>query len=211
MIESKRYLTLILAVTAILLSCITTYSQNAPSALSRFDIGIENTRLIFGQYTYKDHYTARINVSAYSEKPGYQYVRASFGYKRSLSAVNLEGKAFFGSAFNGSYYNTGAIVSADTRLAGRLLLDAVLAPWYDSGFGYTTCWEAKIGCVITNHIDIKAGYTTLPEYRMDEKRVLFGFDFHVSQLYVEPYLSIGTKASDGGKNIRVVFGFGYRF
>ena len=176
-----------------------------------FSVGIENTRHIYGQFTLKEHYTAKLNVSAYSEKIGYQYARATVGYKTSISMLNVAGECFFGSTLNGYYYNTGAIVSADAIFVKRLLLDAKIAPWYDSGYGYTTCYEAKIGCKITKSINIKVGYTNMPEYRMSEQRILAGFDFDVAQLSVYPYLSIGTKSGDGGKNIRVNFGFSYRF
>lgn len=178
---------------------------------SLFDVGIENTRLIYGQYTFRNHFTGRLNVSVFSEKLGFQYIRATLGYQTSFKTINVSAKYFFGSAFNHSYYNTGVRVAADAVFVKRLLVDATIAPWYDSGYKYETCWEAKIGCRITKNIDIKAGYTTLPEYRMSEHRIIGGFDFHVKQLYVSPYLSIGTNSENGGKNIRVVFGFGYQF
>lgn len=180
-------------------------------SVSKFAVGIENNRLFWGEYIYKDHFTARLNVSAYSEKLGYQYVRGTIGYRTGLKMFNLQGSLFYGSALNRSYYNLGATIAVGTCLVDRLLLDAKLAPWYDSGYNYKTCWEAKVGCKLTKHIDIKAGYTTLPEYRMSENRILAGFDFHTRYLYVTPYLSIGTKSKDGGKNIRVLIGFGYTF
>ncbi|MDE6269558.1 MAG: hypothetical protein K2M12_01720, partial [Muribaculaceae bacterium] len=160
---------------------------------------------------YKDHYTAKLNVSVYSEKFGFQYARGTVGYRTKVSAVTLCGEYFFGSAFNGFYYNTGAVLSADASLGGWFLADACVAPWYDSGYGYTTCFEARIGARITEEIAVKVGYTTIPEFRMSENRILAGVDFRVSRLSVSPCLSIGTKAADGGKNIRILFDFAYRF
>lgn len=178
---------------------------------SQFEVGIENTRLVFGKYTYNNHITAKLNVSLYSEKISLQYIRGTVGYKTGFNFVNLSGEYFFGSAFNGNYFNTGAVIKADAMFVKRLLIDAQLAPWYDSGYGYNTCFEAKLGCKITNHITIKAGYTTIPQYRMSERRILGGFDFSTPHLYVSPYLSIGTGEKSGGKNIRVLFDFGYKF
>lgn len=186
-------------------------AEEAASSTNKFSVGIENNRLIFGQYTYKDHFTAKLNVSAYSEKLPFQYVRATIGYKTNLNLLLLEGKYFFGSAFNGSYYNTGVLLNARAKFVKRLLVEASIAPWFDSGYKYNTCWEAQIGCVITKHIDIKIGYTTIPEYRMSENRIIGGFDFHVKHISVSPYLSVGTKSKDGGKNIRVLLGFEYNF
>lgn len=179
--------------------------------VSQFSVGIDNTRLIYGKYTYKNHLSAKLNVSAYSEKISFQYVRGTIGYKNSLKCFNFEGSYFFGSALNRFYYNTGANITGEVILIKRLLLDATLSLWYDSGFGYKTCWEGRIGCKITDHINIRLGYTTIPEYRMSEKRFIGGFDFHVSNLYVSPYITAGTKSSEGGKNIRVGFGFEYKF
>lgn len=190
------------------------FPSNAGESISRvseFSVGIENNRLVFGEYTYKNHFTGRLHISVYSEKFGFQYVRATLGYKTTIKLLDISGNLFYGSAFNGSYYNCGARIDANANFFKRLLVDATFAPWYDSGFKYTTCWEAKIGCKITRHIDIKVGYTTIPEYRMSENRILAGFDFHTSYLYVRPYLSIGTQSVDGGKNIRVLLGFGYNF
>ena len=69
---------------------------------SQFSLGIENTRLVYGEYTYKNQFIARLNVSVYSEKLAYQYIRGSVGYKTSLGALDLKGLYFFGSTFNGS-------------------------------------------------------------------------------------------------------------
>lgn len=184
-------------------------SQATP--VSQFAIGIDNTRLIYGKYTYKQHLSAKLNVSAYSEKISFQYMRGTIGYKTSIKCFNIEGSYFFGSTLNRFYYNTGANFAGDIILAKRLLIDATLSLWYDSGFGYKTCWQGRIGCRITDHINIRLGYTTIPEYRMSENRLVGGFDFYVSNLYVSPYITVGTKASDGGKNLRVCFGFGYQF
>lgn len=184
-------------------------SQTVP--VSQFAVGIDNTRLIYGKYTYKKHLSVKLNVSAYSEKISFQYVRGTVGYKSSVKCLNIEGSCFFGSALNRFYYNTGAKVTADIILAKRLLIDSSLLFWYDSGFGYKTCWEGRIGCKITDHINIRLGYTTIPEYRMPENRLIGSFDFYVSNLYVSPYITAGAKSSDGGKNIRVGFGFGYQF
>lgn len=203
----RTFLFIIICAFTILLS----KADESTSRTSQFSVGIENNRLVFGEYTYKNHFTGRLHVSVYSEKLGFQYVRATLGYKTTLKILDLSGNMFYGSAFNGSYYNCGARIDANATFFKRLLIDAALVPWYDSGYKYTTCWEAKIGCKITRHIDIKVGYTTIPEYRMSENRILAGFNFHISYLYVRPYLSIGTQSADGGKNIRVLLGFGYNF
>lgn len=185
--------------------------QEQISKTSMFEVGIENTRLLYGKYTYKNFLSAKLNVSVYSEKFGFQYIRGTIGYFTKIKNFNLSGEYFFGSAFNGNYFNTAVQLKADAVFVKRLLIDARLLPWYDSGFGYTTTFEARIGCKITDKIDIKAGYTTVPEYRMSEKRIIGGFDFHVEHLNVSPYISFGRSADTGGNNIRLLFDFGYKF
>lgn len=205
----------ILSLLTVLLSCHLTAdaqeSEQQGRRRSQFAVGIENTRLVYGKYTYNEHLTVKLNLSAYSEKIAYQYVRATVGYRTTVSNLNLEGSGFWGSSFNGFYYNAGAKIAGDMVLAKRLILETSLVPWYDSGYKYTTCWDGKVGCIITYHINIKMGYTTIPEYRMSEKRLIGSLDFHVSNLYVTPYITVGTKSSAGGRNIRVGFGFEYRF
>lgn len=189
----------------------TAVALSVPAASAQVSVGIENTRLVYGKYTYKDHYSAKLNVSVYSEKIQFQYLRGTLGYDTQVKNCHLGAEVFFGSSLNRFYYNAALNLSADFLLFNRLLLEADVAPWYDSGYGYKTCYQAMAGCRITDHIDVKVGYSTLPEYRMAEGRIRAGFDFHVSRLYVAPYVSIGPRAEDGGKNVRVVFGFGYQF
>lgn len=185
--------------------------QDTTVKTSQFEVGIENSRLIYGKYIYKDFLSAKLNVSVYSENIKWQYVRVTLGYHKKLKMFNIVGDLFFGSSLNGNYYNMGAVIKGDAEFLRRLLLDASLVPWYDSGYGYITCFETKIGCKITSHIDVKVGYTTVPQYRMSERRIIGGFDFTTSRLYVSPYVSIGTGVKSGGKNIRVIMGFGYKF
>lgn len=206
-----KYIKTLLLISIVFLLADNAFSQELFQKTSKFEVGIENTRLLYGKYIYKDHLTAKLNVSVYSEKLGYQYIRGTIGYQTKIKNFNLSGEYFFGSAFNGNYFNTAVQLKADAVFVKRLLIDARILPWYDSGFGYTTCFEARLGCKITDKIDVKVGYTTVPEYRMSEKRIIGGFDFKVSHLYVSPYISFGRNADTGGNNIRVLFGFGYQF
>lgn len=207
----KGYLKLIFALAILGIFSENVSGQDYEYRKNQFAAGIENTRLVYGKYIYNNHITAKLDVSVYSEKLGFQYARGTVGYQTKIKFLELNGEYFFGSAFNGNYFNTGARLEVGATLIKRLLLDVKLVPWYDSGFGYTTCFEALAGCRITRHIDVKVGYTTVPEYRMSEKRFIGGFDFRVSRLSVSPYITMGRNADTGGNNIRVLFGFEYLF
>lgn len=182
------------------------------SAFSQVNIGLHNTRYAFLGYKFKDHYSAAVHVSVFSEKLGFQYAMGSFSYNNTIRHLSYEGKAYFGSAFNRSYYNGGAAANLSYDIITRLSVRATLNPHYDSGYGYKTCYKAGIGVMITPDIDIFGNYTTIPEYRMSEKRIHVGADFHVKNLNVTPVLSIGTTAAgSGSKNIRVLMSFAYSF
>ena len=178
---------------------------------AQFSVGIENTRLVYGQFTLKKHYFTKINVSVYSENISSQYARLSLGYLNEFKMFKFNGQFQYGSTFNGSYYTLGAHLEVDALFVKRLLLNGILKPWYDSGFGYKTCFQITAGSVITNNINIFAGYTTIPEYRMSESRVLAGLDFHVNKLQVIPAISFGTNKTNGGRRPHINFAFNYQF
>lgn len=181
------------------------------SAYSRIGVGVRNNRYVYGEYLHKDHYEAGIEVSVFSEKLGFQYVRGRVGYVSDFGNFSVDGKAYYGQSFNRSFYDAGASAHAVFTAADRVFVGASLNPHYDSGYGYATCYEAGLGVNITPEIDVFADYTTIPEYRMSEKRIHMGLDFKVDNLRVSPVLSVGTSASDGGKNVRVLVNFNYRF
>lgn len=181
------------------------------SAFSQISVGVKNNRYVYGEYLLKNHYEAGIEVSVFSEKLGFQYARGRVGYTNSFGNFSADGKAYYGSAFNRSFYDAGASAHAKFTVKERVFVGATLNPHYDSGYGYTTCYEAGLGVNITPEIDIFANYTTIPEYRMSEKRIHLGLDFKVDNLRVSPILSAGTSASDGGKNVRVLVNFNYKF
>lgn len=53
-----------------------------------------------------------------------------------------------------------------------------------------------VGVGIKKNIDVHAGYTTIPEYRMSEKRLHAGFDFHVGSLSEAPAASIAVSDAE---------------
>ena len=184
----------------------------ATNAFAQFGIGIRNSRYAYVDYRFKNHWDAAVDISVFSEKLGFQYAKGSLGYHNSFKNLSYEGNCYYGSAFNRSYYNGGAALCLDYTVIRRLVVSATMNPHYDSGYGYKTCYNAGLGVVITPDINIFGRYTTIPEYRMSEKRAHIGLDFHVKNLNVIPVLSIGTTATESGsKSLRVLMSFNYRF
>lgn len=182
------------------------------NAFGQISVGIRNNRFINATFLYKDHYSARLEQSIFSEKFGYQYMRGYLGYQTTFGNVlQLFGTAYFGSTFNRFYCSTGASVHVRIHPYRIIILDAKINPHYDSGFGYTTCYYAGIGSYITKQIDFLIGFSNIPEYRMPEKRLSVGFDFHIKNIKVLPKLSLNLNSEDGPKSLRPIIDFEYTF
>lgn len=196
-------------------SIIALLSLAATSASAQFGAGMRDNRFIYGDFTFLNHYEVKLEHSIFAEKLGYQYLRAYAGYKGDVGhrsfKLEYKAQAYFGAAYNRSYYSGGALIQARCTLFRRLIIDGRLNPHYDSGNRYETCFYAGAGAVITRHIDILAGYTTIPEYRISERRVHLGFDVHVGQLSVNPALSVAADGASRAKTLRVLAAFRYQF
>ena len=81
----------------VILAILTAVVLSVPAASAQVSVGIENTRLVYGKYTYKDHYSAKLNVSVYSEKIQFQYLRGTLGYDTQVKNCHLGAEVFFGS------------------------------------------------------------------------------------------------------------------
>ncbi len=180
-------------------------------AYAQFSVGMRDNRFVYADYTLLNHYVVKVEQSLFSEKIAYQYARIYVGYKRSWKMLDYGAYAYFGSAYNGSYRSTGAMIMARGSFFSRIMIEGKLNPHYDSGFGYKTCFYVGAGISITRDIDVRAGYTTVPEYRMSEKRVRMGLGFHAAGLTVEPAVSVATSGASKAKSLRVLMNFNYRF
>lgn len=181
------------------------------SASAQWGVGIRNNRFVYGDFTFSKHYELKLEESVFSEGIGYQYLRGYAAYKGGIKNVAYKISGYYGSTYNRSYYSTGALMELRCRLGKYFLFDGKLNPHYDSGYGYKTCFYAGAGVAVSRTIGITAGYNTIPEYRMMEKRVHAGLDFHVKQLSVRPTLSLPVEKDNFEKNIRVLMNFDYTF
>lgn len=174
-------------------------------------VGVRQNRHVFGEFLLKDHYLFRLEQSVYSQKIGFQTLRADVAYTGAVGGLRYTCGLYFGGAYNRSYGLTGAKIGLDYTAFRRLIVMGELNPHYDSGLKYKTCFSAGLGVLITKAIDIKAAYTTIPEYRMSEKRVRAGFDFHVAHLAVVPEVSMSVSGNDKYKTLRALMSFKYSF
>ncbi|MDE6464103.1 MAG: hypothetical protein K2L16_05680 [Muribaculaceae bacterium] len=194
----KTLLTLILALVAL-------------TASARFSAGIRDSRYVYGSYIPLPGLSVGLNHSLYSEKAGFQRVGLHVGYGMDFAkGFHWHATAHAATTWNGNYQ----LVDADITMAytyRRLGLKAGIQPRYDSGLGYTTCWQAGASLRIVKQISILAAYTTIPEFRMSEKRLRGGFSFNVANLTVTPELSVSLDRSTRFKNLRVLMSMNYNF
>lgn len=176
-----------------------------------FAVGLRDTHHVYGTYTPVRNLDILLEHSLYVEKPGFQRVGVGVRYGMPFAkGFRWNVSAFGATTWNGNYQ----VVSGRAGLAydfKRLGLVAAVNPYYDSGLGYTTAWMAGASLRIIDSIRIKAAYTTIPEYRVSERRMRGGLEFSSGRLSVSPELSVGLKRGTYLMNLRVLMSMNYHF
>lgn len=184
---------------------------SAFSSSAQVAIGLHNTRFADISYTLKNHYTFQLSHSLYSEKPAFQEIRFTFGYRNSYQSLQYHGAVYGASTWNGDYQIAGARIGARYTLATRFHFLATLNPHYDTGYGYRTCFAAGASVNFIRPVALRLQYTTIPDYRLSEKRLHAGFDAKVGALSVSPILSIPLEGSSQLSKFRVLVSCAYSF
>lgn len=193
----------------LLIAVLTAFISCAAVAAGRVELGLRDTRFIYATWNINHHFNIGLEHSVYSEKFKLQHIRIAAAYRTSIKDFSIECKPYFGTVYNGDYYDLGAQITAGYRIAGRLTLEATVNPHYDSGYEYKTCWRAGATCRIWRELSAVAQYSTVPEYRQSEKRVRVGLRFDTERLWIMPLLSISV-ASGQSKSPRVAVSMGWR-
>lgn len=173
-------------------------------------VGLRDTRYVNVSYRYKQHWTAKLEHSIYSEKFSHQYLRLSFGWEKSFGFVSLQVEPYFGMTYSNTYSSEGFYAGAKVRPLKWLGIECAVIPHHDSGLGYTTCYLGALKFNCTENISITGVVTNRPEYREPQTRVRGGIRFSSGSLWVHPEISIPTSSTQG-KNIRVHVSMGYEF
>lgn len=189
-----------------IVSCMTPLAAEA-----QISVGIRDTRYVYGEYEMKQGYLFRLEQSVYAEKLGLQYLRAYTGYQGLLGILKYKGEGFFGTAYNGSYYNCGGSIHVNSQVIRHLFTEDTLEFLYDSGYGYKTCFRLGLGYHLNDCIDLLCSYSTIPEYRKSQERLLAGLKFHAGALTVVPELSIGLNKAEKLRSIRMLMSMKYEF
>jgi len=179
------------------------------SGFAQISLGVRDNKYVLVGYTLKEHYLFQLDQSNYSSKVGAQYIRGSLGYRYEINALKYVGHVYFGSAYDRTYHNAGALAFIDYNPFKLVSLYGAVNPHYDSYYKFNICYRIGLVGHIYKDIDLLAYYTTIPEYRQSEKRIRVGANFHVNNLWVEPTISIPTE--NPIKSVRFLVSFGYTF
>lgn len=179
-------------------------------AHSQIKIGLRDNQ--YGQlgYTWKSFWKIMLEHSIFSQKLNTQYIRFSLSYIRQWKDLGLEIYPYYGTLYNGDFYNTGLALNLQWQFIKKISIEGVINPHYDIGFGYNTCFMSGTNIYLYKNISFVAQYSTIPEYRMKEGRFRTGVYIAVGGLTVMPLLSIPID-DHSGKHIRLLMGFEYEF
>lgn len=179
-------------------------------AKSQINIGLRDSKYAYISYQFKKHYNVKIEHSIYSGKIGTQYIRGILSYDNQMvDKIQFTSDIYYGTPYNTTFYNFGTKVKVKISPIKHFNLYTVLNPHYDSYYHYKTCYIIGTALEINKEIDFFAQYSTIPEYRQNEKRFNSGLNFHVKNITVEPFLSLPLEQPI--KSIRVLVNLNYRF
>lgn len=176
---------------------------------AQFSIGLRDSKYVGVSYTHKNSLGIGLEHSVFSQEVKTQYVRATMSYANLLNGFDYKAGIYYGTPYDGAYYNCGMMLSANYGISKAISLMATLNPHYDSYFEYKTCFDAGASFRLCTDISALLSYSTIPEFRQDEKRVKVGFNLTVQHLSVSPYLSI--PAEGPVKSARLLVNINYVF
>ena len=179
------------------------------SASAQIHIGLRDNRYARIGYTLKDSYLFTLEHSIYSEKFGFQKARLYVGYKHNWKNLGIQANLYASTLWNGNYQDCGVLATAHYRIFNPWIVYATLNPHYDSEYDYMTCFTVATDVEVIKGLALTAQYTTIPEYRLSEKRVRAGLHLSYGNLSVTPLLSIPTDGNT--KSIRVLCSFSFSF
>lgn len=172
-------------------------------------IGMRDSKYVNVTYTTKSSLGIGLEHSVFSQEIETQYIRGMLSYASSFRNFGCKANLYYGTPYDGAYYNCGMMLSANYGVNKTITLMASLNPHYDSYYEYKTCYNAGVSLQLCNEIKAWVMYSTIPEFRQDEKRIKAGLDFTVQNLSVSPFLSIPVEGKV--KSCRLLVNAKYSF
>jgi len=176
-------------------------------APAQVHLSLRDNRYASIGYHFWDKYDLKLEHSMFPEKPGFQYVRANAEANFSVEQLMISYKLYFGMLYNQNFYDVGGDLKLNYTFINRINLFADVNPHYDSGYESETNYGAGASVRVYKGMGIVGQYTTVPEYRLSEKRIRAGFIFKDDNLSVSPIMSIPAKKDF--KSMRVLVSMDY--
>lgn len=161
-------------------------------AKSQVSVGLRESQYAFAAISFCNHWSTKIEESLYSEPIDYQRIRLYAGYSIRKERFSGELLLYVSTLWNGKYKDYGAKFITNVELLSFWDVDLTINPHFDTGLSYKTCYSMGTGLKITKDISFLLHYSTIPEYRISEKRIRLGARFRSKKLSVTPELSIST-------------------
>ncbi|MCC8038006.1 MAG: hypothetical protein LIP02_07735 [Bacteroidales bacterium] len=194
--------------------CCALISASTLAITAQVEVGLRNNRYIHAGYLFRGHWGAEVEHSVFSETIGYQYVRIGAGYVNNVRGLAFTLAPFWGTTWNGFFWNCGAFAGARYRLPQGMRwlgVNAMVNPRYDSTIHYDTCWLAGLDFYVNSEICLVADYTTVPQYRVSEKLWRFGVRFTSGRLSVTPRVTMPADGRDRNTHLQTLVDFSYQF
>lgn len=185
------------------------FMLSAVSVSAQVVLGLRDNQYVSVGYTYRQSWSVKLEHSVFSQEFSTQYIRFMLGYKHCRNRIAIEATPYYGTLYHGDFYNVGVMFSGHWQMLRKWGIECTVNPHYDSGYDYKLCFSMGTNLHLYKAISVVFQYSTIPEYRMKEERVKFGFEFKVNELCVVPLLSIPMDSS--GKNMRILCNLKYQF
>jgi len=188
---------------------VTIFMLSATYLSAQVALGLRDNQYVSAGYTYHKSWNIKLEHSVFSQKLSTQYVRLMLGYKHCWNNIGIEATPYYGTVYNRDFYNTGVMLNGYWQMLRNWRMECTVNPHYDSGFDYETCFRVGSALHLYKAVSAVLQYSTIPEYRMKEKKIKAGLRFNADKLYVCPMLSIPV--DETGKHVRLQCGFEYEF
>lgn len=165
---------------------------------AQFFLGTRESSYLQAGYRHNSHWQVTGEFSVFSDLAKRQYARLILGYDTfSVSNLSLSFHTYYGTSFCQSFYNLGLLFHFSYSLPTKshTTLYATFNPAYDSDLHYETYFTTGFIQHLFKALSFRSEYTTIPEYRMSERRIRFGLQFclaskDLGKLQVSPLISI---------------------
>ncbi len=171
-------------------------------------IGMRDARYVNAGYSFSNGLTVGAEHSIYSEDFEYQKIRIFAKYYHAWENMSISTSVYGSTLWNRDYQDYGGAVTLRYNLLKIWGIEASINPHYDTHYGYMTCYTLGSDVRIIDNVALVGQYSTIPEYRLDEKRVRVGLRLTKGNLSITPMVSIPV-GNDSQEEVRMLCNCSY--